>query len=347
MYSEEEISAAVQAGIFSEEAVENFRRHAAGLPPVAVVHEERIRMASGLNDVLVALASLLLLLVLFWMGERVALWCGGMAMAVAAWGLAEVFTRQRQMALSSIVLMLAFSMGAHAFGTGLVEPDDQLPLLPASDSMVGYFFAALAGYAHWCRFRAPIAVTAAVIALLRFSHALLLQIAPYNAGLQLACVSIWIVMIMVLALRWDRRDRYRLSWQSDVAFWLYLLLAQLLAFAIANRLHLLQQSGAPQTQLWLMLLLYGVLALFALWTDRRALLILPLLQVFVMCAVIAVTGLSYGADHPDYGLAPRLLLPSLLLAVLSLLLAAFWTSCRAAALCLLPRVVKDYLPAQA
>ncbi|MDG1445837.1 MAG: hypothetical protein P8Q15_05730 [Methylophilaceae bacterium] len=61
--------------------------------------------------------------------------------AITAWGLAEYFVRMRRMALSAIVLLLAFIIdeGAQAF------------IIPS-------LIATIAAWLHWRRFQVPITI---------------------------------------------------------------------------------------------------------------------------------------------------------------------------------------------
>lgn len=108
MYSDDELDAAVAAGVMSAETAAAFRAHVAGLRHTPAADEEQFRLITGFNDIFVVIASVLLLVSVGWIGATVRDWFGALAVAAAAWALAEFFVRRRRMALPAIVLLLAF-----------------------------------------------------------------------------------------------------------------------------------------------------------------------------------------------------------------------------------------------
>src|SRR4028119_1611577 len=122
MYSESDLESAVAAGALSREAAAALRDHVAGARETPLVDEEHFRLLTGFNDIFVGIAAVILLLAVGWIGyyvppnidgEGPSLFMG-LFVAATAWGLAEFFTRQRRMALPSILLLLAFVGGALA-----------------------------------------------------------------------------------------------------------------------------------------------------------------------------------------------------------------------------------------
>ncbi|RYD91499.1 MAG: hypothetical protein EOP61_27450, partial [Sphingomonadales bacterium] len=119
MYSESDIDGAVQAGALSAEAASSFRAHVASVRTIPAVDEESFRLLTGFNDIFVSIAAVLMLVAMGWIGNAIRLFTNdhgpspfiGFAVAGAAWGLAEYFTRERRMALPSIILLLAFAGG--------------------------------------------------------------------------------------------------------------------------------------------------------------------------------------------------------------------------------------------
>ena len=103
MYSDTDIERAVAAGAISADAAGALRRYLADHGTTPVVDEEQFRLLSGFNDIFVAIASVLLLVALAWIGDSIGPKLGrdgpsltaGLFVAAAAWGLAEFFTRQR------------------------------------------------------------------------------------------------------------------------------------------------------------------------------------------------------------------------------------------------------------
>ena len=111
MYSEDDLSAAVQAGVLSEETARAFRSYVAQKQRAPDVDEEHFRLVTGFNDIFVVIACVLMLASVAWLGNALAPWVGALSVSAVAWGLAEFFVRKRRMALPAIVLLLAFTGG--------------------------------------------------------------------------------------------------------------------------------------------------------------------------------------------------------------------------------------------
>jgi hypothetical protein len=108
MYSESDVRSAVDAGAISAEAAEALRAHVAAQRAIPAADEEGVRLVSGFNDIFVSIACLLVVFAAAAVGSATRLdFLGGLLVAVAAWIMAEVFTRRRRMALPSIILLLA------------------------------------------------------------------------------------------------------------------------------------------------------------------------------------------------------------------------------------------------
>ena len=107
MYTEDDISSAIEAGVLTKEAASAFRAHVAGLKSETAVDEEHFRLVTGFNDIFVVIACLLLLTSVAWIGSALVPWLGALAVSATAWFLAEFFTRKRRMELPAIVLLLA------------------------------------------------------------------------------------------------------------------------------------------------------------------------------------------------------------------------------------------------
>jgi len=124
MYSESDIDGAVGAGAISREAADALRSYIAAAHQTPAVDEEHFRLLTGFNDIFVSIAAVLVLAALAWIGGTIIEPLGGAFVAIGAWGLAEYFTRQRRMALPSIVLLLAFVGGVAATFVGALAHGD-------------------------------------------------------------------------------------------------------------------------------------------------------------------------------------------------------------------------------
>ena len=324
MYTEEDLDAAVQAGVIDAPAAERFRAFIAGQRSGALADEEHFRLVSSFNDIFVVIASALLLVSIGFLVTAMAVPAtGALAVAAVAWALAESFTRRRRMALPSIVLFLAFVGGLFAGVHGLL-PDGGEPFSYGPAGLL----AGVAAWFHWRRFGVPITVAGGagvmVVALLSF----LIWIFPaWREGLS-GPVFVAGLLVFMLALRWDASDLARRTRRSDVAFWLHLLAAPLLVHPAFSGL-----GGEPQyglSNLLVVLILYGAIAVLSLALDRRALMVSALGYVLYSLASLLKPDGSDGASATGFTFAAALIGAALLL------LSAYWHPAR--------RHVLRYLP---
>jgi hypothetical protein len=290
MYSESDLQTAVEAGAISAEAADALRNHVATLRSSPVVDEENFRLLTGFNDIFVSIASVILLVAVGWLGAAIPLVGHGPLIAVAAWGLAEYFTRIRRMALPSILLLLAFAGGV---GFPLFEIAGRIGenVHNRADALLWAGAAALttgAIWLHWLRFKVPITVAAGALALACLAMALILAAVPQLA--QMGKAFFWLVLlagigIFALAMWWDMQDRSRTTRRADVAFWLHLAAAPMIAHSMFKLLGVFDGTmgiGMAVT----VLLLYVAFGLVALAIDRRALLVSSL--AYVLYALYAL-----------------------------------------------------------
>lgn len=349
MYSESDIDGAVEAGALSAEAAASFRAHVSALRAVPAVDDESFRLLTGFNDIFVSIAAVLLLVAMGWMGNAIRLFAEdhspspfmGFAVAAAAWGLGEYFTRERRMALPSIILLLAFAGGlmfgfAALFGSafapnGVVGDNDRVMALV----MAGAAALTAGGvWLHWRRFMVPITVAAGAAVLSGLVVSLVMAAVPglwdHVLKLMLAAGA----AVFALAMWWDMSDRTRTTRRSDVAFWLHLLAAPMLVHPIFSMMGMLEGTAAP-AQAAVVILLYIALGFVALAIDRRALMVSAL--IYVLYALSSLIE-SSGAVDLSFGLT------ALIIGSALLLLSAFWTAARRHIVGYLPDDIAGRLP---
>ncbi len=340
MYSESDLEAAIDAGALSPQDVAKFRHFMAADRSTAIVDEEHFRLISGFNDIFVAIASVLLLAAIAWLGGENIRWLGAAGVAAASWGLAEYFTRVRRMAFPSILLLLGFAGGTFAavaigllgdetnYGTGDEAIVAACIAIAAAVTVVGTFF-------HWRRFHVPITIAAGAGAVVAAVVGMLLAIT--NGGIADYLNPILFVgglAVFALAMRWDISDTVRETRRSDVAFWLHLLAAPLIVHPIFAEIGVLDGTlgigGAV-----LVIALYIAMAGIALAIDRRALMVSSLVYV-----LWALNGLfdRFGVVETNIALA------ALIIGSALLLLSAFWHNARGLVVRGLPEGVRTRLP---
>jgi len=319
MYSDDDLDAAVAAGVMSAETAAAFRAHVAGLRHSPAADEEQFRLITGFNDIFVVIASVLLLASVGWIGATIRDWFGALAIAAAAWALAEFFVRRRRMALPAIVLLLAFVGSVFMFCLPLVGEG-------GSGFAVSGAVAAVAAWLHWLRFRVPITVAAGAAAVVGGAVGTLMVAVPAaREWLQLALFAAGLA-VFAIALRWDASDVRRETRRSDVAFWLHLLAAPLMVHPVFTWIGMLSGEETVFAAL-LVFALYVAIALMSLAIDRRALMVSALSYV-----LYAFSTLLQQTGFVSLGFA----LTALVIGSALLLLSAFWQKSRAAALGLLP-----------
>ena len=343
MYSEADLQSAVAAGAISREAADALRSHANGMRSAPVADEEHFRLITGFNDIFVTIAAVMLLVALAGIGNAIAAGVAGLLIAGAAWGMAEFFTRQRRMALPSIVLLIAFVGGVAAIPIELLattEPD----ISERAGALIGAGIALLAGAAawvHWRRFMVPITPAAGAAAIAATVIALIVAaIAPWARDMEPESVLLPLVFVAGLgvfgwAMRWDMSDRARETRRSDVAFWLHLLAAPMIAHPLFHWLGVTEGENIGSAAALGVLAVYVLMGIVALAIDRRALLVSALAYVLV-----ALTWLFREFGMVELNVA----ITALVIGSALLTLSAFWSPIRRTVVQQLPGSLRGMLP---
>jgi hypothetical protein len=346
MYSESDLQAAVDAKVLTPEAAAAFRSHIASARSAPAADEESFRLITGFNDIFVSIAAVILLMAVGWIGASIHPALGGAFVAGSAWFLAEYFTRKRRMALPSIVLVLAFSGGIFATMVGfLFEHGEAIFGNHLGDTLGAILFGSMAlvtaaaTWAHWKRFMVPITVAAGTAALAATAVALVLSITGMPERPDALVMSLVLtagIGVFALAMWWDRSDRVRQTRRSDVAFWLHLLAAPMIAHPIFHLLGVTEGNNIGSGAAVMVVAIYVLFGLIALAIDRRALLVSALAYV-----LFALTQLfrEFGAVELNVALTAFVIGSALLL------LSAFWQNARAVVVGMLPDNLANQLPA--
>ena len=362
MYSQQELDDAVAAGVITSDAADALRAHVERQRSTAIPDEEQFRLLTGFNDIFVSIAAAILLFAVGWIGQSIGQatnltigeqfvgpsFLAPLAVAGTAWGLALFFTARRRMALPSILLLLAFVGGVLAatgvllvqmIGPSHFDNNNQSQTLAATIGAVSAAVAAGAAWLHWRRFHVPITVAAGAAAVAGLFVAIVIGIVhPENSeaakDIILGFVLLLGIGMFLFAMWWDASDRARLTRRSDVAFWLHLLAAPMIAHPIFALLGLTNGSVGMGEAL-IVVALYIVFGLTALAVDRRALLVSALAYV-----LYALTELfkQFGAVELNIALT------ALVIGSALLLLSAFWHQARRVIVTALPSGLQDRLP---
>ena len=361
MYSQQELDDAVASGVISAAAADALRAHVESQRSTFIPDEEQFRLITGFNDIFVSIAAAILLFAVGWIGQSIGQSTGlvitehgesgpsflaPLAVAGTAWPLALFFTARRRMALPSILLLLAFVGGVlltsaflmvQLIGAARFNNDNQL--LAATVGGASAAIAAGAAWLHWRRFHVPITVAAGAAAVAGLFLALVIAIiqpgdSETAKNLILGFVLLLGIGVFLFAMWWDASDRGRITRRSDVAFWLHLLAAPMIAHPIFSLLGL--NSGTVSVGEGLVVVgLYVLFGLTALAIDRRALLVSALAYV-----LYALTELfkQFGAVELNVALT------ALIIGSALLLLSAYWHQARKVIVTRLPSNLQARLP---
>src|SRR6478735_893720 len=362
MYSQQELDDAVASGVLTAQAADALRAHVESQRSMTVPDEEQFRLLTGFNDIFVSIAAAILLFAVGWIGQSIGQATGLMildkgetsgpsflaplAIAATSWALALFFTARRRMALPSILLLLSF-VGGVLVAAGfllvmLIGPQQfqgENELLAAVVGGVSAAVAAGAAWVHWRRFHVPITVAAGAAAVAGLFLSILIAIFQPGDGetaknLILGFVLVLGIGMFLFAMWWDASDRARETRRSDVAFWLHLLAAPMIAHPIFSLLGL--NTGSVSLGEGLLVVgLYILFGLTALAVDRRALLVSALAYV-----LYALTELfkQFGAVELNVALT------ALIIGSALLLLSAFWHQARRLIVTRLPSNLQERLP---
>lgn len=335
MYSESDIDAAVTAGVIPAETAAALRDYVAARNAAPAVDEEHFRLLTGFNDIFVSIAVVLVLAAVSWIGQSITPPLAGALVAASAWGLAEYFTRARRMALPSILLLLAFVGGVGGTLVGVLIAL-KLDLPNQVEAAIGAGIALVtagAAWLHWRRFMVPITVAAGAAALVGVVIGGSFALFPAIKDMIYPLIAVCGVAVFALAMWWDMSDRERRTRRADVAFWLHLAAAPMMAHPVFQMLGVFNSGIGIGTAL-IVFGLYLVFAFVALAVDRRALLVSSLSYVLYALYTVFQTA---GAVELAWAFT------ALLIGSMLLTLSAFWQRMRGMVLGLLGDL-RDRLP---
>ena len=240
------------------------------------------------------------------------------------------------MALPSIILLLSFAGGVAMSLIGFIAQSypDAGPRTGALLLSGVALVTAGAIWLHWRRFMVPITVAVGAAAGAGVAISLVMASVP-----MIGDGIFWIILacgiaIFAYAMWWDISDRSRTTRRSDVAFWLHLAAAPMIAHSLFQLLGVLNGAISVATAATVVAL-YVLFGLVALAIDRRALLVSSL--AYVLWALSALFR-EAGAVELSFALT------ALVIGSVLLLLSALWHKARKLVVEGLPQTVQGRLP---
>lgn len=328
MYSDEDLNSAVEAGVFTQTSVDEFREMMDSSRRTQHQDEENFRLLSSFNDIFVVIACALLIFPVYWMvqdqNELMAL----ALMAVMSWGLGEYFILRRKMALPGVFLVLCF-VGASSM-MGLASRAS-----PEVETVLSVVFAIIAATLHWFRFKVPITIAGGIGAAVL--TVLVMVIENYPGAIEPITVAAFVcgITVFAFAMYWDAKDVQRISYRSDVAFWLHLIAAPLMIHPVFYFMGFFEESTS-HFSIPVVLALYGFITLVSLIIDRRSLMVSALIYVVVTLARAMANQEAFADNFSSAALGMGLVLLSL---------AVFWRPVRKVVVGALPANIQSKLPA--
>lgn len=259
----------------------------------------------------------------------------GLILAVIAWVVAEWVTGKLRMPLASLVTALAFSA---AFAATLLSLSEMAGLSSATGltiDLLAPILGALGALTFYVRFRLPAALLVIAGGL---SSTILRMIDPTwfdSPGLTFQFASLVVgLVIFAVAISYELRDPQRVQRQSENAFWLHLLAAPLIVFALTGGATSLDISSTGEALR--MFIVVFVLGLLALLIDRRA---------FIVAALLYLAGaIAYTISQSGMPANIQFAVTALLLGLFVVGLALGWQPLRKAFLAMLPNGLSSRLP---
>ena len=315
MLSNDELNAAVGAGVIGRSEAEKLTaflaeyRATRGIPDENSDDAESIRFVRGLHDVFLTIGVTLLLTGIGYTGGLILPVAAPYAVGIAAWALAEYFTRGKRLTLPSIALSIAFGIaGGFALYSTIVGSDVAVGAPRDVAGQYSMFFMPLGVFAasllFYLRFRLPFTL-GQIIASIGVGGATLL-------GTSLPQLKLFFFAFglgaFAVAMSFDLRDPERRTVAADNAFWLHLAAAPLIVHAAIGFVWTGKVANLDLPAALVTMAVIIVLAFVALVIDRRALLVSGLFYfgaaLFVVIrktsvqesAVLAITLLILGGS---------------------------------------------------
>ena len=338
MYTDEDLDIAIEKGVLTKQAVEDFRALVSTRIEDTPADEERFRLVTGFGDIFVVLVAGLFISASVWLVDQ---FYGDFGICLApflVWGLSEIYVRQRRMALVAVSSTMAFAFSIFASLETILREIGWAG--DGEDSLLTSLFLTIPfTWLHWQRFRVPITIAIGVAILAIY---LLMLVCDYGlvcdedgyggSGLQ---VLMWLLGVgaFALAMYWDISDLRRVTRNSDIAFWLHLIAAPLIVHPIFEGLGFLDNEVTTLNAV-IAVAFFLILTTTSLLIDRRGFMVSSLFYViYVVFEVMSHYDESY-----------RMPLTILVICAPLLLLSAFWHQARNLAMDYIPDSYRQYLP---
>ncbi len=363
MLEEDDLEAAIAAGIVTADQVEKLRTFADSRRRSAErADDERFRFMRGFNDFFFAVGIVLFGLGIIYFAGINPIY--NLVAAVAIWALAELLVRRMRLVLPGILLTCLFAFFVYRLteldwswlsnltGLPLSLPSRQTitssPLLGSVQPVaiaVKALAATLAAAVFYARFRLPFALLVIAGGLVLFAvtifGAILFPHIVAPSVILLACG----LAVFAAAMAYDLSDPRRLTRAADCAFWLHLLAAPPIVHSLIQLIPGTPFRGGPQfgmnaASATAIFIVVACLTVVAVLIDRRALLVSALTYLGIAVGYAISGALRTGkTDESAVLFATFVVLGAMVLA-----LGVGWQPLRRLVLRVFPAVIVNRLP---
>jgi len=312
MISHDDIDAAARAEILSPEQAAAVKIFAEERKRVRMVDtDEPFKFLSGFRDFFIAVGLLLLIAAFVTVAaftETVLL--PSVLAAIAAWAMAELVAKRDRLALSSIIVSMAFVVATALacglaidpywvpFGFTRLVPPGTLVSEPFVDPTLAATLAGVAaGAGFYARFKVPFVLAGLAGAMILFILAILSSVAPNWTEDNLRIIlGVAGLLTFMAAMRFDASDVARITRRADCGFWLHLIAAPLIVHAVVGAIGTSGLRFEAEDAVAVFALV-AIITLVALVIDRRSMIVSAL--IYTAAATFAtVAKFESGSDLP-------------------------------------------------
>jgi len=332
----EQISKALEAGIISEAQAKTMKAKlgASDADLAQIGNEDEMRFLRSFSDVFISIGVGIFA---FGLSVFAGLMGGSKSFLLAAvvmWIMAEFFGRKKRAHLPTLITALAFLIFTQR-GVQVVLGDigfggDIMTALITLGAMLLFYL----------RIRLPFCIALIALAGLYLAAAMVNRIAPefltaqFGLGLFLSGL-----VIFIIALLYDMRDKHRTTRFADNAFWLHFLAAPLIIHGLAVQtvslkkdmlFNLIPTVSLDRGDAAIVMIIVTIITFIGLAINRRALIVSSL--------GYAAFAMGYLFDGTGMGIGTIVAVTFLLLGAAVIFLGAGWHTARNALLKVLPKL---------
>jgi hypothetical protein len=228
--------------------------------------QEKVKFISGLNDILIILASYLVLGAGATVLGTVNLFLAVLFIVVASWLLSMHFLETKKVNTSEFAFLLAFTVSAAFLPYAIVQNKFSIPFV----GILGI----VAALVHFNRFNTRAALALAHIGLLVFGLGTL-ELFPIDSYFKKILSGLFTLSIGIFTIKnarsKDKLDPSRTMQISDQAFWLHLVGSPMIVHSIYHLIQISTMNKVGSSILFF--LVYVVLVVISLGLNRRALMV--------------------------------------------------------------------------